>query len=204
MGRNSSDKRIHHLDGAVVMACLRGPIGPARARSACEALRLDFVATAADVAAARELTIDQHGPAALAFLVAGEPAGRACAEIAVRTALDLSDAFLSLRNRWMGQRPDLAARAASVVSVALGPVRLRAGSVEAVSGALRGPTVDAARHLCGVGEDGEVLLSREVPARIGAALGGDLELVERPVAGASGGVAYRCRRRRARLHLVAR
>ena len=164
----------------------------------------EFFSSMADVAVGHRASIERLAGDVL-VLVHGVPRPRRDDPVrALRAALDIQGAFLSLRNRWLREERPSASELGVGVAVATGDVLVT--SLETASGetALIGETLKRAERLSGVAQHAEVLVDETTYAAVAESL--DSEVMFRQVRSSGsrdGGTFYRARPQRARLRVVA-
>jgi class 3 adenylate cyclase len=164
----------------------------------------EFFSSMADVAVGHRASIERLAGDVL-VLVHGVPRPRRDDPVrALRAALDIQGAFLSLRNRWLREERPSASELGVGVAVATGDVLVT--SLETGSGetALIGEPLKRAERLSGIAQHAEVLVDEATYTAVAESL--DSEVMFRPVrSGASrdGATFYRARPQRARLRVVA-
>jgi class 3 adenylate cyclase/YHS domain-containing protein len=193
---------------SVLFADLRGFTSVAAVLAPERVVRLldDFFSVMADVAVAHRAVIDKLIGDAI-MLLYGVPGARRDDPLrAVRTALDMQQSFLSLRNRWLSAGRPEAAPLGLGVGVATGPVVMaHVGSAVRMDYTAVGEPVNRAAHLCGAAQHGEILVDQESYARSATALEREalFTSTERDLKGLDAVAVYRCQARRAALRAVA-
>jgi class 3 adenylate cyclase len=198
--------------GVRVRAC----VVAARVRGLTElALRLEpprvvplleeFFATMTDVAVAQRAVIDTLLGEAIVLLY-GMPAPRRDDPLrAVRTAVEMQQAFLALRNRWLARGEDGTRQLGLAIGVAAGEVLIasvRPG--EWLDYAAIGEPVNTAAELCAAARGGETLIDEAAHASAFVRLEDELLFTSRTLGGRSRAarMAYRVGPQRAGLRVV--
>ena len=165
----------------------------------------EFFATMTDVAVAQRAVIDTLLGGAIVLLY-GVPAPRRDDPLrAVRTAVEMQQAFLALRNRWLARGEDGTRQLGLAIGVAAGEVLIasvRPG--EWLDYAAIGEPVNTAAQLCGVARGGETLIDEAAHASVFVRLEGELLFTLRTLGGRgrAARMAYRVAPQRAGLRVV--
>jgi len=191
----------------VVVARVRGLSEVAARLEPPRVVRLleEFFATMTDVAVAQRAAIDTLlGEAIVVFY--GMPVPRRDDPMrAVRTAVAMQRAFLSLRNRWLARREEGVAQLGLAIGVAAGEVliaSLRPGAWLDYTAV--GDPVNNAAELCGAARGGETLLDEAAHASVFVRLEGELRFTSRTLGGRgrNARMAYRVTPQRGGLRVV--
>ena len=191
----------------VVVARVRGLAEVAARLEPPRVVRLleEFFATMTDVAVAQRAAIDTLlGEAIVVFY--GMPVPRRDDPMrAVRTAVAMQRAFLSLRNRWLARREEGVAQLGLAIGVAAGEVliaSLRPGAWLDYTAV--GDPVNNAAELCGAARGGETLLDEAAHASVFVRLEGELRFTSRTLGGRgrNARMAYRVSPQRGGLRVV--
>jgi class 3 adenylate cyclase len=165
----------------------------------------EFFATMTDVAVAQRAAIDTLlGEAIVLFY--GVPVPRRDDPLrAVRAAVAMQHAFLSLRNRWLARGDVEVAHLGLAIGVAAGEVliaTLRPGA--AVSYTAIGDPVNSAGQLCAAARGGETLIDEAAHGSVCVRLEGELRFSSRTLGGRGRNalVAYRVASQRGGLRIV--
>jgi class 3 adenylate cyclase len=205
-GRAGAARSGVRVRACVVVARVRELTHLAARLEAPRVIRLleEFYATMTDIAVARRAMIDTLLGEAIVLLY-GIPVPRRDDPLrAVRTAVEMQEAFLALRNRWIAAGEGVDALGLSI-GVAAGEVliaTMRPGlwfDCTAV-----GEPVHVAADLCALARGAETLIDEAAHASVSVRLEDELRFAARPLGGRARAarLAYRVRPQRAALRVV--
>lgn len=197
------------LDAPVLFADLRGFVRLTSAMKGERAVRLldDFFSAIADVAVAQRAVIETLTPDGILLLHGVPRPRRDDAVRAVRTALEMQRTILTLRNKWTRAGAERVRGAALAVGVATG--ELRVARLDPGGGrdhGAQGPPLERAVQLSFAAKPGQVLVDEATFMAAAPALGSEVtwRSEKRRAGFPPSGCVYRCQRRKADLHAVAK